>query len=78
METLEESVGLSPEEQHMRFQIQVELYILYTEEESYWYQKAHGNWLLEGDLNTAYFHRIANGRRQKKNCSILTRGRCGG
>ena len=74
METLEELVGLSPEEQHMRFQIQVELYNLYTEEESYWYQKAHGNWLLEGDLNTAYFHWIANGRRRKKSVQSLQEG----
>ena len=74
MELLEESVGLSPEEHHLRFQIQVELFDLYSEEEAHWFQKAHGKWLLEGDLNTSYFHRIANGRRRKNSVQSLQNG----
>jgi hypothetical protein len=45
--------------------IQEELNKMYVGEESYWYQRAHGRLLLEGDQNTAYFYRIANGRKRK-------------
>jgi hypothetical protein len=31
----------------------------------FWYQRAHVRWLLEGDQNTAYFHRVANGMKMK-------------
>jgi hypothetical protein len=37
-------------------------------EEEYWRQRAHQNWLLQGDANTAYFHAIANRRCRK--CAI--------
>ena len=36
-----------------------------VEEESYWFQRSHARWLLHGDLNTSYFHKIANGRKRK-------------
>jgi hypothetical protein len=42
-------------------------YKLHAEEEPYWYKRAHGRWLLKGDLNIAYFRRIANGTKRKKN-----------
>jgi mannosylglycoprotein endo-beta-mannosidase len=45
--------------------IMVELMEIYKEEELLWYQKSHEKWLLEGDLNTRYFHRVANGRKRK-------------
>ena len=35
------------------------------QEELYWYERSHENWLLQGDNNTAYFHKCANGRRRK-------------
>lgn len=34
-------------------------------EELYWYNRSHENWLLHGDLNTKYFHRVASGRKRK-------------
>ena len=74
LEKLEEEGGLSPEEQKMRVMINVELFNMYTEEENYWYQRAHGNWLLEGDLNTSYFHKIANGRKRKNSVLSLQNG----
>lgn len=46
--------------------IQAELDELYAEEEMHWIQKTHENWILKGDQNTAYFHRIANGKKRKK------------
>jgi hypothetical protein len=39
---------------------------IYEEEELYWFSRSSEKWLLEGDNNTAYFHRVANGRRRKK------------
>jgi hypothetical protein len=38
---------------------------IYEEEELYWFRRSSEKWLLEGDNNTAYFHRVANGRRRK-------------
>jgi hypothetical protein len=46
--------------------INFELFGLYVKEEHLWFQRSHEKWLLEGDLNTSYFHRVANGRKQKK------------
>ena len=40
---------------------------LLEEEELYWYKRSHEKWLHEGDNNTEYFHRIANGRKRKSN-----------
>jgi mannosylglycoprotein endo-beta-mannosidase len=45
--------------------INFELFGLYVKEEQLWYQISHEKWLLEGDLNTSYFHRVANGRKRK-------------
>jgi mannosylglycoprotein endo-beta-mannosidase len=41
---------------------------IYKGEEVFWRQRSRQNWLLKGDANTAYFHAIANGRRQR--CAI--------
>src|SRR6185312_15392782 len=41
---------------------------LLEEEELYWLKRSHDKWLHEGDNNTEYFHRIANGR---KRCSKI-------
>jgi mannosylglycoprotein endo-beta-mannosidase len=35
------------------------------EEELYWLKRSHEKWLHEGDNNTEFFHRVANGRRRK-------------
>lgn len=34
---------------------------LLDKEETYWFNRYHEQWLLKGDSNTSYFHRIANG-----------------
>jgi hypothetical protein len=46
-------------------EIQFKLMKIYEEEELYWFRRSSEKWLLEGDNNTAYFHRVANGRRRK-------------
>jgi hypothetical protein len=43
----------------------VELFNIFAEEENIWYERTHWRWLLEGDQNVAYFHRLANGRERK-------------
>jgi hypothetical protein len=37
---------------------------LLEQEEDYWFSRCHEQWLLNGDNNTSYFHKIANGRRK--------------
>ena len=66
LENLEDDHELSYDEFVRKTNIQTELYEMYEEEESYWHQRAHARWLLQGDMNTSYFHKIANGRRRKK------------
>ena len=39
-----------------------------------WMQKSHENWLLKGDRNTDYFHRIVNGRRRRNTIFSLSYG----
>ncbi|KAG7586642.1 Reverse transcriptase zinc-binding domain [Arabidopsis thaliana x Arabidopsis arenosa] len=42
-----------------------ELAEAYREEEVYWKQKSHENWLHDGDRNTKYFHGCVQGKRAK-------------
>ena len=48
-----------------------EILMMLDEEELFWKQRAHENWLLHGDGNNEYFHLIANGRRRKNNIIFL-------
>jgi hypothetical protein len=36
--------------------------------------RSHETWLLNGDLNTKYFHRVANGRKRKQTIYSLKDG----
>jgi hypothetical protein len=38
---------------------------LIEEEESYWHKRSNSMWLLKGDSNMTFFHRIANGKKRK-------------
>jgi hypothetical protein len=60
------SKTLSREELIQKDQIQQELMQIYELEEDYWHQRGRESWLLKGDNNTKYFHRIANGHRKQK------------
>ena len=70
-EQLEEVQDLSPDNFNIKAHIQAELYDMNTEEENYWFQRSHARWLLHGDLNTSYFHKIANGRKRKNTLHYL-------
>jgi hypothetical protein len=71
---MEEESGLSPEMFVRKSQIFVELQNLFAEEELQWIQKSHERWLLCGDQNTSYFHRICNGRKRKNTVLLLKDG----
>jgi hypothetical protein len=47
---------------------------IFEEEELYWFKRSHENWLLKGDNNTEYFHRIANGEKRKQTIYFLKDG----
>jgi hypothetical protein len=49
----------------MRTDSTVMLDQIYLDEETYWQQRARLKWLLEGDMNTIFFHMVANNRRRK-------------
>lgn len=61
---------LSPDEWQERYALENNLEQLYEMEELYWHNRSGGQWILEGDRNTDYCHRIANER--KKRCSITS------
>jgi hypothetical protein len=68
LDAMLDSVGLSAEEWHQRYDLEASLMEIYKGEEVFWQQRSRQNWLLQGDANTAYFHAISNGRHRK--CSI--------
>jgi hypothetical protein len=47
-----------------KMQLLKEFMNLLEQEESYWHSRCHEQWLLKGDNNTSYFHKVANGRRK--------------
>jgi hypothetical protein len=46
--------------------IQRELLEVLEEEEMYWHKRSNPNWLLQGDKNTEFFHKYANGKKKEK------------
>ncbi|CAN1158714.1 hypothetical protein LINPERHAP2_LOCUS22289, partial [Linum perenne] len=51
----------------------LELLELLRKEEAHWRQRAKQYWLKEGDLNSRYFHAIANGKKRRKKLTRLRR-----
>lgn len=74
LEKFEESNDLCGEAFVRKTNIMVELNELYVVEESYWHKKNHERWLLKGDRNTDFFHRVANGRKRKNTIRSLEGG----
>jgi hypothetical protein len=66
LEEAEESGSLSDDQLRVRMVLTTELYHIMEEEELVWLKRSHETWLLKGDNNTEYFHRIANGKKRKQ------------
>ena len=77
LEELEENGPLSPEMYSTKVDISMELHELLVNKEIFWLQQSHERWLLKGDLNTDYYHKIANGRKRKNTIHSLKAGGCG-
>ncbi|KAL5672621.1 hypothetical protein ACJX0J_016927 [Zea mays] len=67
-------VGLEVEEEEdYATQLEHKAYLLsehmsmLEEDEIYWRQRSHESWLLKGDGNNEFFHRMANGRKIQNN-----------
>ena len=71
MEKLEEDGPLPSHLLEKKTFIQTEMLRLCEEEEAYWHKRSNMNWLLKGDLNTDYFHRVANGKKRKNHIFSL-------
>ena len=52
-----------------------ELEELLLREEVHWRQKARVKWVREGDCNSKFFHKVVNGRRNRKFIKILENDR---
>jgi mannosylglycoprotein endo-beta-mannosidase len=65
LESLGEEMSLSVDMLSKKSLIQTEMLRLTEEEENYWHKRSNNMWLLKGDNNTAFFHRIANGKKRK-------------
>ena len=74
LEELEEDGPLSPELYNIKVDVSTELHDILVNEEIYWLQQSHERWLLKGDLNTDYYHKIANGRKRKNTIHSLKAG----
>jgi exonuclease III len=74
LETLEEVNTLSHAQQRGKVELKSELLHILEEEELYWFKRSRENWLLKGDNNTEYFHRIANGNKRKQTIYFLKDG----
>ena len=71
LEKLEEDGPLPSHLLEWKTFIQTEMLRLCEEEEAYWHKRSNMNWLLKGDLNTDYFHRVANGKKKKNHIFSL-------
>ena len=74
IEKQEEEGPLDPESYERRTTLNTELNEILADEELFWLQHSNERWLLKGDQNTAYFHRIANGRKRKNTIHSFTDG----
>ena len=57
---------LSSVEWRHRFALEEKLVKLYEVEEIYWQKRGGEKWILQGDSNSSFFHKCANGRKRKK------------
>jgi hypothetical protein len=73
MELLEEQGVLSNLQVKKKIEMMVE-FLRLMEEELYWYRRCYETWLLKGDNNSEFFHRIANGSKRRQTIFSLQDG----
>jgi hypothetical protein len=65
IEKMEELNSLSAPLLERKTFIQSELHRILEGQEEYWHKRLNLNWLLKGDNNTDFFHKVANGKKRK-------------
>lgn len=65
---------LTSDEWNQRYSWENDLEHIYEMEELYWHKRCGEQWILEGDRNTEFFHRVANGRKRKCHITSLMDG----
>ena len=61
-----ENAPLSDQDINLKHYLKERLVLLLREEEIKWYERAKVKTLLEGDVNTRFFHLVANGKHRKQ------------
>lgn len=62
---------LSQNEWEERYSLDKALQQILTNEEIQWQRRGGEKWLLQGDSNSNYFHKCANGRKRKMQVTML-------
>ena len=70
-DAIEQGGGLTSELLVQRALRKGELEELILREEIHWRQKARVKWVKEGDCNSKFFHKMANGRQNRKFIKVL-------
>jgi hypothetical protein len=71
---MEEYQSLSATQIRRRAQMQQELLSIIDKEEKYWQHRSREKWVLQGDSNTSFFHRISNGCKRKRTIFSMSDG----
>lgn len=74
IEKMEEIGPLDPEVYEKRTLLYAEYNEILFNDELFWLQQSNERWLLKGDRNTSFFHRVANGRKRKNTIHSLVNG----
>jgi hypothetical protein len=74
IEQKEDAGPLDLESVRKRCILLAEMLKILEEEELHWFKRNHEIWLLQGDNNTDFFHRVANGRKHKHTLYVLENG----
>lgn len=62
---------LNPGTRSCQKEVRVLLKNILDQEELYWLQRGRANWLLHGDKNTAFFHKVAMARKKRNQIKKL-------